>query len=322
MLKNKRNKSCKILSIALLILTASMRGHGGIEDYKNIIENPLYDVFYMYFNNERKEAVDLLKSLFDNPHYRTEACINYGYIMENENNRALAEKYYSKALDEKNMTAFIYLHNLYKKHDESKFLKMLDNTKAPGTDYWMDYERGLYYLKYNRIKTAYKYLKSAIKKGFSSTALLKNDPVFDGIRNSETYSRLMQMVHNNSLRRKSMLKDLLIEEYLENQNRPYGMIKELEIASYLEKTGKDREAKGILDSMIKSDISFRDKSTALFRVARIEAKLKNNSSARQYLDMFITHLKSDEKDETGYKKLVSKVYGDIIKNDKYLSALY
>ena len=65
----------------------------------------------------------------------------------------------------------------------------------------------------------------------------------------------------------------------------------------------------------------RDKSIALYWLARLEAKIGNPGVARDYLGKFTDHLLSKEPDKTGYKKLIGNIYKDLIKNDVYLQKL-
>jgi hypothetical protein len=99
------------------------------------------------------------------------------------------------------------------------------------------------------------------------------------------------------------------------------MSKEHQVVSYLEKKGENQKAREALNAMIKSDISFRDKSIALYWLARLEAKTDNPGAARDYLNKFTGHLLSNRTDKTGYKKLVGNIYKDLIKNDIYLQKL-
>lgn len=307
--------------IALVFLISVLQGHGYDSAYKNILENPLYDVFYMYYNFEREKALAHLASLFDNPEYKTTARINFGVIMENEQNIKSAENYYSAALSRGNKLAFIYLHNLYRKDKPARFIQMIKELETPETNFWPDYESALYYLNYNDTKSAFHYLRGAVKKGFSSTLLLDREPLFDGIRRTSDFQKLYKITQYNSTKRTSILKTLLLKEYIHNQSAPYGMTKDLQMASYLDKNGETKKAREILGALLKSGLSFRDKSMALYWLARLEAKTGNESTAREYLDKFTAHLLSEEKDDTGYKKLVGTVYRDIIKNDVYLNKL-
>jgi hypothetical protein len=99
------------------------------------------------------------------------------------------------------------------------------------------------------------------------------------------------------------------------------MISELDIAAYYEKTGKEKKALNILNSLVNSKISFRDKSIALFWLARINAKNNEKKIAKQYLKDFTEHISGQEKDTTGYKNIIAQVYKDIIINDEHLKKI-
>ncbi len=314
-------RKSKILLIFLILICAFLQGQGDVYSKSISIDNPLYDVFYKYFNDDRETAINLLTSLFDKPENKSSAYINYGFIMEYEKNFKMAGKYYTMALDEGDKTAFIYLHNLNKRYKPLKSLKLLDQYFKDETNYWIDYEKAVYYYKNNQIKSGNFLLRNAIKKGFSSIALLEKDPVFDPVRNTTTFKRFLIQAGYNIPKRKSLLKKLQHKEYLHNSKKPYGIDRALKIAAYMEKTEEIEKAKGILSSLLNSKITFRDKNIALFWLARLEAKSGNEHEARNYILKFTKHLFSKEKDKTGYKKLIKKIYKDLIQNDNYLKKL-
>lgn len=311
----------KITAAALLFVSPALLGQGNIQDYKNIMDNPLYEASYLYGNFEREKAIQLLVSLYNNPLYKNSAYINSGQIMDNEKNAALAEKYYNIAYQAGDKTAFIYLHNLYKTYNTGRFLQMLQSAGVPESNYWPDYETALYYLKNNDFKTGLQCLRNALKKGFNSTVLLQNEPLFDPVRESTLFKRLAEITQYNSTKKTSILKKLLLTEYLKNQDRPCGISKELQVASYLEKKRENQKARDALVALLKTEISFRDKSIALYWLARLEAKIGNPGAARGYLDKFNDHLLSKEPDKTGYKKIIGNIQKDLIKNDIYLQKL-
>ena len=312
----------KRLTIILIIVLSLFESHHQI--YSQIRpdpQNPFFDVFYLYYDYQRERAKKILKEQFDNPELKYHAYINYGLINEYEKNYRQAEKYYKLALEEGEKSALMYLLNLYKKHNSVKYIRLLKSIKARESDYWIDYETAVYYLKKRDNKNALKYLRIAIDKDFNSTILLKRDPVFDILRESRAFKRLIRKTRKTSLKRKSLLEQLHNVEYTYRMNKPYGMNRELTIVAYLEKTGRDKEAEEILSSLLKSRIPFRERNMALFWMARIKAKNGKYGYAKKYLEQFIDHIKSGERDNMGYKSLITPIYRDIILNDRYLKSL-
>ncbi|MCU0822199.1 MAG: hypothetical protein MUC95_06980, partial [Spirochaetes bacterium] len=107
----------KIFAFMLLLASPALFGQGNVQDYKNMMDNPLYEVSYLYSNYEREKALKILGSIFDNPKYKTGAYIDMGQIMENEKNFRLAEKNYNTAYQAGDKTAYVYLHSLYRTYN-------------------------------------------------------------------------------------------------------------------------------------------------------------------------------------------------------------
>lgn len=283
--------------------------------------NPLYDVFYLYYNYDIKRAKRLLKKQFNNPKLKNHAYINYGVIKEYEKDYKQAEKHYKLALNNGEKCALIYLLNLYKKLDSVKYIKLLNSIKIPKQDYWIDYEKAVFYLEQGNIRKAIKLLWIAVDKGFNSINLLLRDPAFDQLRGSKSFSKIITKIKNSNYKKKSLLEELHDAEYEYSINKPFGMSRDLEYISRLEKRGKDKKAEKALLSLLKSNILYRERSIALFWLARIKAKNGERGAAKKYLKKFIKHIRNDQSDNTGYKRLIRHIYKDIILNDIYLKEL-
>jgi tetratricopeptide (TPR) repeat protein len=313
-----------ILFAGILIalnLHGDSSGDSGANNYAPDITNPFHDIFNLYFNNEKKEASNFLKKLFNNKKLKNQAYINYGLIQELEKNYPEAEKYYKMALANNEKISILYLNNLYKNYDKEKLLPLLSTVKNHEENYWTLYEQSIYYLEIDDGDKALGCLSEAIDKGFSSVDLLQNDPSFNNIKNTFKFKWLVHRAKNNIIKSKSIIQKLKETEYKFLSDKIYGVSRELDAATNYEKAGKDNKALNILESLLQSKLSFRDRSTTLFWLARINARIGNEKTAKQYLRDFTNYVSGQEKDDTGYKDLIFAVYKDIIANDESLKKI-
>lgn len=311
-------RTLMILPVLFLMLI----NEGRTADYSPDIENPFLDVFYYYFNNDPGNAKKLLKKQFDNPARGTQAYINYGLIMEYEKNYKEAESFYRKALGLNDRTSIVYLYNLYKQYDKSKGMCLLDAVQKNVSGCWADYEKAVYYIEHDDRRMALEGLSAAVKNGFNSPSMLASDPAFADLRNDRQFLYLAHKAKMNYSEKDSLNHALKEAVFRYRLDKPYGMNMELDAAAYLEKTGKDNEAMNVLETMLEKQTGFRDRSIALFWMARIKGRLHEKSAAEKYLKEFINHIHGKEIDETGYKKLIAPIYKDIIMNDRYLKDIH
>ncbi|MBN2040000.1 MAG: hypothetical protein JW864_08170 [Spirochaetes bacterium] len=307
-----------VISIPMFFLLFNFYGHTAGSNYFPDISNPFHDVFYSYNNYNKSEAKKLLNRQYDK-FFQNQIYINYGLILEYEENFSEAENYYRKALRNDKNLSITYLHNLYKKHNREKTLPLLFALKKNINSCWIDYEIAVHYAESNDEDKAIEYLSYAIDRGFSSADLLQKDNVFDSIRNRSGFKSLVRKAEKNYRKPDSIAEQMKAAEYEYEEDKPYGMINELRIAAYYENSGRDDKALNILSSLVRSKPAFRDKSIALFRLARINAGKGSRNDARLYLKSFVDHISGEEADDTGYKRLVKLIYKDLILNDRYLS---
>ena len=312
----------KLIRFILLLLAAffalNLHGETSPDIYKPDISNPFHDVFYSYYSSNKKQAIKMLKKLFNNNKYKNHALINYGLINEYETNFPEAEKYYKEALNNNEKVAFIYLYILYKKYNKEKLLPLIQKIQ---NDNWTLYEKSVHYAEINDENNAIECLSQAIENGFSSPNLLLNDPAFNNLKKTFKFKWLLHKAEKNHSKSISIVQKMKKAELEYKKDKPYGMISELDVAAYYEKTGKEKKALNILTSLVNSKISFRDKSVALFWLARINAKNNEKKIAKQYLQNFIEHVSGQEKDSTGYKNIIAPLYKDIVLNDEYLKKI-
>jgi tetratricopeptide (TPR) repeat protein len=319
---NKKTICSKILLFAGILFSLNLYGDPGDSKYVPDITNPFHDIFNLYFSNNEKEAVKLLKKQFNNRKLKNQAYLNFGLIQEFEKNYSEAEKYYRMALANNEKISILYLNNLYRNYNKDKLLPLLDAVQNNEDSWWILYEKAAYYIETGDKDKAVACLSEAIDKGFSSVDLLNNDPAFDKIKNTFKFKWLIHRAKNNYLKSTSIIQKMEEAEYEYKKDKPFGIIRELDAASNYEKTGKDKKALNILESLLKSKLSFRDKSTTLFWLARINARIGEEKTAKKYLREFTDYISGQEKDNTGYKTLLAPVYKDIILNDEYLKKMY
>ncbi len=318
---NKKHSNNSLIFILILLFSLLFDNHvtNGVLNFKDDLGNPFYDIFYLYYNDDGDKAKKMLRNLFRNHEYRNQASINYGLIQQNEKKPNNAREYLEKTFTEGERLSIIYLFNLYINHYGSNYLDLLNLIDTRESSLWLEYEKGIYFLKMNKLADARKHLRRAVAMGFSSIDLLKNEKAFDKIRNTKEYTDLLKKVKNNKI--VSLREKLKQEELIYYRNKPSGVSKKVQIALYFEKTKRYDMAEGILLSQINSKIPFRDKSIALYSISRIKAKRGDKRMAKKFIKRFLNHLSSEEKDNTGYKKLMQYFHSDIIKNDRYLKKL-
>ncbi len=300
----------------------NLYGDPGDSKYIPDTSNPFHDVFYMYFSNNKKEAVNLLKKQFNKRKLKYHAYLNYGLVNEYERNYSEAEKYYRMALANNEKLSILYLSNLYNNYDKNKLLPLMTAFEFHKEGIWALYEKAAYYNLTGDKNKAVECLSQAVEKGFSSADLLNNDPAFNNIKNTFRFKWLVHGAKNNYSKKNSINQKMDEAEHEYKKDKPYGLIRELETASNFEKAGKEKAALNVLESLLQSKIPFRDRSTALFRLARINAKIGNEKAAKKYLTGFTEYVSGQKNDETGFKDLIAPVYKDIMANDIYLRKIY
>ncbi|MBN2402419.1 MAG: tetratricopeptide repeat protein [Spirochaetes bacterium] len=318
----KKNNICsRIILFAGIFFVLNLHGHSGVNNYAPDITNPFHDVFNLYFNNLKKEAVNLLKKQFKNKRLKSQAYINYGLIQEFESNYAEAEKYYRMALSDNEKTAVLYLYNFYKNYDKEKIMPLLLAVQKNENNYWILYEQAVFYIENSEKDKAFDCLSEAVDKGFSSADLLFNDPAFNEIKNTIKFKWIVHKSKKNYSKSASITQKSKESDYEYKKDKPYDINADLITASELEKAGNEKQALNILTSLLKSKLSFRDRSIALFWSARLSARTGREKKAEQYLREFNNHISGQEKDETGYRDLITLVYKDIISNAESLKRI-
>lgn len=320
-INNKKIICSRIILFSGIFLSLNLYGDTANNKFIPDLTNPFHDIFNLYFSNNKKEAAALLKKQFNNKKLKDQAYINYGLLNEYDENYTEAEKYYRMALADNEKLSVIYLFNLYKNYDKDKLLPLLSAPQNREDSVWMLYEKAAHYSETDDKDKALASLTEAIDKGFSSADLLNNDPAFNNIKNSFKFKWLSHKAKNNYSKANSIIQKMNEIQFEYTKDKLYGLNRELETASNFEKSGRDKNALNVLELLLQSKLSFRDRSTALFWLARINARTGKEKAAKKYLTEFTDFISGQTKDETGYKELIAPVYKDIIANDPYLKKI-
>lgn len=326
MITSRRKKTISLFLILLLVLFFSLLISNHVSNgdlrYTAEMSNPFFDIFYAYYRDDKSTAKEKLQNLLTNAQYGKEAFINYGLVMQLEENISEAEEYYHKSLNSGELLALIYLFSLYHNTSNGQYQELLDSISKKRTSPWVEYEKGVHYLKIGKQEIALKHLERAVEMGFCSRTLLDKESVFDPIRSTKEFTSLRKKVIQNRATYVSLQKRLKRDEYSYYKNKSYGVCPTIRAALYFEKRRRYNKSEKLLLSQIKPSLPFSNRSIALLLLSRIKSKKGDKKSAKKNLKKFIAHLNSEDRDMTGYKFLMQQFYKDIIMNDNHLRTLY
>ena len=194
-------KALYFRSLRTFIIIASVAIFSGLMDYPHLVsnavreydlDNPMYDVFYLYYDDQRDDALSILNRAINNRKYREAARINRGVIEYYEGRHSRALKWYDKALSHGPLATTYILDHASGKDQAlyEKTLGHLENSKNLKGIYWIDYERASRYARKGDRATALVLLQKACKKGFNHPDLVKNDPAWKRIRKHPAYKTI------------------------------------------------------------------------------------------------------------------------------------
>jgi tetratricopeptide (TPR) repeat protein len=309
-----------VISISIIVLLTQNMTFS--RSYISDLENPFFDVFTLYFYDEKDEAKNRLRQLMGEDKYRTHAYINYGILNEREKNYTGAEAYYRKALKEGDHNSLLYLFSLIDSAFPSKMLSLLDSCSGMDSSrtYWIEYEKAAHYMKANNTEKAFGCLEKAVRSGFYSVQLLSSDPVFGAVRDHPRYAALLRETGNNRSNFRSIKQALEKAEEIFLEKQPYGIAKELK--QYLDLDIRRLPAvEEQLASLLKTDIQFRDRCVLLYWLAGLRVKKGDISGAQRYLTQFTAMINSGSADKTGFKQVVQAYQKDILHNDPVMKKL-
>jgi hypothetical protein len=313
----KRTAAILLISI-FAILYEQQNSSGG--NFIHNPDNPLIDAMFLYYKKEPQKAAKALLRLAGRPEYAGFAHINHGLINEWDKNYSEAEKSYKKAMKAGENLAAFYLLNMLKTKNSDGAIELLNSLRKGPDRYWADYETALFHLGRNNAPAAMRSLSDAVENGFHSPFLLKSEKAFDAVRTDGLFRKIQSGAERNRYRKKSLSKSLEDEELDHYQNMPYGMPKEILRLRGLKPKETDRAIEA-LTSLLRTKLSFRDRSMALYLLAGYRARKKDIKGANESIMEFFRHLETGEADKTGYKALVKNIKDDLIVNDKNLSKI-
>ena len=281
-------------------------------------DSPFYDVFYLYYGESPARARRMLENLFSDKRMRWRARVNLGYMEERESRLRSARKLYADGLSGGDYIAVSYLLPLLRRQDKSGAAELLLSLDRGGGECWILYETALIHAEQNGFENAMDYLAKAVERGFGSPELLDKEPALAPMRGFQRFRDIRLRAAANGKSRPSLREYLARTERSLDAGMPYGLGEPLRAVAELERKGEYAAAGARLTSLIAGPLPFREKSVAHYWAARVNARGGDMKAARAHLDRFLAHLLSAENDPTGYKKLISPIYRDIILNDPWL----
>jgi len=325
--KNKISRRYRVIAASVILLAASAiiiaTGRNTMSrSYISDLENPFFDVFTLYFYDEKDEAKQRLLQLMEKDTYRTHAFINYGIIQEREENYTEAEAYYRKALKDGDHGALLYLYSVINAFTPANLLPLLDSLTDIDSShtYWIEYEKAAHYMKVQNKEQALVHLEKAVQSGFYSASLITADPAFNAVRENPRYQSLLREIGNNRSNFRSLKHALEKAEEKLFVKLPYGLAKELK--PYLDLNGRRfPAAEEQLTSLLRTDLQFRDRCVVLYWLAGMRAKKGDFNGARTYLTQFTAMIQSENTDRTGFKKVVRTYQKDILHNGPILKKI-
>lgn len=311
----------KLFVIIILLFCIPLKGNSQGHGRGFIMQDsPFYDIFYTYYGESPDKAKKMLLGLMSDSKQKNQARINYGVIQQIEKRFDQAEQYYNQSMQAGDTLAFSYLYALHANKKNTKAMSLLRQKDAKNSNPWINYETCLQYLQANNTESALNALEQAVKSGYNFALIMDKEPLFDPVRNSRKYNYLYAQTKKN-ISPSSPAREIEELKFQEKKDRPYGLTKELQKISRIDRKEKHAEAAEALEGLLKTSMPIRDKSIALFWMARLKARQKDKTAAKKYLAEFAGQLVSQEEDATGFKKTAAALYKDIISNDSLLNKL-
>jgi tetratricopeptide (TPR) repeat protein len=295
-------------AIACLLLPAHITASG-----EQSTADPFHDVFYTYYTESRSEARRMLSVLSKNHALRGRSLINTGKIDEMEKRHAAALSSYRRALSSGERLAVPYLYAALVMNDPPSAEALLGSLSAAKTDRWLSYEQTLARLRAGDRAGAIRRFSESVALGFNSRELVRKEPLFDPIRGTPEFAKLVAGMNAVPVRKLAPM----IEEIRRDGTRgtPLAMGPGLSAAGTLERKGRLAEAERALRGLLETRLAFNERSVVLYRLARLRARQGDAAGARDFLRRHAEHFGSSRDDPTGYRGIVLPMMGDIIAND-------
>lgn len=278
------------------------------------------DIFYVYYSEDRSRAKDLLQKAARDPRLKAKALLNLGVIDEWEHRPSEAEDRYRRAHESGEPLALPYLLAAYDRSDKAKRLELLRSLKTPDTARWACFELALVHCDVGENEAALKSLDLAAASGFDAPALLLSEPRLARLRASPRFREILAAAWRN-LRGPSLATRAGQHEHALREKKSSGCSRGLYTIDELRKKGSVDDAAKRLAPFAALKTSFRDRSIALYWLARFRAQRGDLKGSKGLLWEFESQLRSEEPDPTGYKRIMSVIYPDLIRSDPVLRTL-
>lgn len=278
------------------------------------------DIFYVYYSEDRSRAKDLLQKAARDPRLKARALINLGVIDDWENRPSDAKDQYRRAYESGEPLALPYLLAAYDRTDRAKRLELLRSMKASDASRWACFELALVHCDAGETEAALKSLDLAAASGFDAPALLLSEPRLARLRASPRFREILAAAQRN-VSGPSLATRAGQHEHALREQKSSGCSRGLYTIDELRKKGAVDDAAKRLASFAAPKTSFRDRSIALYWLARFRAQRGDLKGSKGLLSEFESQLRSGEPDPTGYKRIMSVIYPDLIRSDPVLRSL-
>ena len=283
------------------------------------LDNPMYDVFYLYYDDQRREALTILEKAMNKKEYQESAFINRGLIAHYEGKQSSAINWYEKSLSS-GIRGTTYILHYTAKTDPGTYNRMLTHLEKSDNSYWIDYERASRYAKKGDSATALHHLEKAFRKGFCQVDLINHDPSWRRLRNSNAYKKLKDRCRTKG--KTSGETNTIVDSTLTlARSKPFGLSPELAVAHEMLIAGTTKKAIPYLQRVIATSSNSRHIFIARYWRARLFAKAGKKNAAKAELSKCRNILKKAEGNSSLTKVIPLALFKDIIENDPVLKKL-
>lgn len=281
------------------------------------LEDPFYEVFYLYFSGNEAAAKQRLERLMGDRDRARFAMINRGVIAALEKDPETAARYFEHANLRGERMAISYRASLLGA-DPGSYRAFLAANGEVRESRWADYERAVTAARLDRPDEARDYLERAVGKGFDSTELIEREAAFEVLRSGGMMGGLLEKTRRNREKRTAMANVLAAERDASENGKAEHAHAAIVASNALEREGRLADAERVLVPLIDAKTAFRDRAMAWYRLARLQARRGDRMRSRASLDQFTAMIASAESDDTGFKRIVARFQDDIIRNDPVL----
>ncbi|MFW5769809.1 MAG: tetratricopeptide repeat protein [Spirochaetota bacterium] len=283
------------------------------------LDNPMYDVFYLYYDDQRREALSILEKAMNKKEYRESAFINRGLIAHYEGSKSSAINWYQKSLSS-GIRGTTYILHYTANTDPGTYNSVLSRLEKIDNSYWIDYERAAVYAKKGDSAVALHHLEKAFRKGFHQFALISHDPAWRRLRNSNAYKKLKDPYKAKGVTVGET--NALINTTLAlARSKTFGLSPELAIAHEMLITGTASKSLPYLQKVIATSSNSRHVFIARYWRARLFAKSGKKNAAKIEISKCRTILKEAKSNSSLSELIPLTLFQDIIENDPVLKKL-